>query len=144
MKRYPNYKDSGIDWLGEIPEHWQRSSIRGVTRSVAQRNRPDLPLLAVYRDYGVIYRDSRDDNHNTIPQDLSNYKVVKPGNLVLNKMKTWQGSLGVSEFEGIVSPAYIICEVSTDVHSGFLHYLLRCYRYIFIYNKISYGVRVDQ
>ncbi|MEG4391902.1 restriction endonuclease subunit S [Microcoleus sp. BROC3] len=144
MKRYPVYKDSGIDWLGEIPEHWQQSSIRGVTKSVAQRNRSDLPLLAVYRDYGVIYRDSRDDNHNRVPEDLSNYKVVKPGNLVLNKMKTWQGSLGVSEFEGIVSPAYIICEVSTHVHSRFIHYLLRCYRYIFIYNKISYGVRVEQ
>lgn len=144
MKRYPVYKDSGIDWLGEIPEHWQRISIREVTKSVAQRSRPDLPLLAVYRDYGVIYRDSRDDNHNTIPQDLSNYKVVKPGNLVLNKMKTWQGSLGVSSFSGIVSPAYIVCEVSTGVNSRFLNYLLRCSRYIFIYNKISYGVRVDQ
>lgn len=144
MKHYSNYKDLGVEWLGKIPEHWQPSSIRGVTKAVTRRNCPNLPLLAVYRDYGVILRDSRDDNHNRIPEDLSNYKVVKPGNLVLNKMKTWQGSLGVSEYEGIVSPAYIICELSQDINPKFLHYLLRSYRYIFIYNKISYGVRVDQ
>lgn len=144
MKRYSIYKNSGSDWLGKVPEHWQPSSIRGVTKAVTRRNCPDLPLLAVYRDYGVILRDSRDDNHNRIPEDLSNYKVVTPGNLVLNKMKTWQGSLGVSEYEGIVSPAYIICETSQDINPKFLHYLLRSYRYIFIYNKISYGIRVDQ
>ena len=144
MKRYPKYKDSGVEWLGKIPEHWEVNNIRGVTKAAIQRNCPHLPLLAVYRDYGIILRDSRDDNHNRIPEDLSNYKVVKPGNLVLNKMKTWQGSLGVSEYEGIVSPAYIVCRISQGINSKFLHYLLRSYRYIFIYNKISYGIRVDQ
>jgi type I restriction enzyme S subunit len=144
MKRYLVYKDSGLPWLGEIPEHWELTSIRGITKSVNRRNQPNLPLLAVYRDYGVIFRDARDDNHNVIPEDLSNYKLVEPGNLVLNKMKTWQGSLGVSEYRGIVSPAYIVCEVTAKVEQKFLNYLLRCHRYVFAYNTISYGVRVDQ
>ncbi|MDB9475653.1 hypothetical protein [Dolichospermum circinale] len=141
MKRYPKYKDSGVQWLGKIPEHWEVNNIRGITKAATQKNCPHLPLLAVYRDYGIILRDSRDDNHNRIPEDLSNYKVVKPGNLVLNKMKTWQGSLGISEYEGIVSPAYIICEISQDINRKFLHYLLRSYRYIFIYNKNINGNR---
>ena len=109
-RRYHTYRDSGIAWLGDIPAHWSRLTIRAITRDVREHNRPDLPLLSVYRDYGVIRKDSRDDNHNRAGDDLANYKVVQPGRLVLNKMKTWQGSLGVSEYQGIVSPAYITCD----------------------------------
>lgn len=101
-------------------------------------------MLSVYRDYGVILKDSRDDNFNRPSDDLSNYKVVRPGRLVINKMKTWQGSLGISEFEGIVSPAYITCDLRGENEPRYLHFLLRCYPYIIVYNQISYGVRVDQ
>ena len=63
-------------------------------------------------DYGVILKSSRDDNYNRPGQDLSAYKYVKPTNLVLNKMKTLAGiAWSVSEFHGIVSPAYITCEL---------------------------------
>lgn len=61
-----------------------------------------MPVLSVYREYGVILKDSRDDNHNATSLDTSNYKVVRPGDLAVNKMKAWQGSLGVSEHHGIV------------------------------------------
>jgi len=103
-----------------------------------------LPLLSVYRDYGVILKSSRDDNPNPEGQDLSAYKVVNPGDLVLNKMKTWQGSLGVSTHLGIVSPAYIVCALREDVNPRFIHYLLRSNPYVYEYNRISYGVRVGQ
>jgi type I restriction enzyme S subunit len=59
-------------------------------------------------------------------------------------MKTWQGSLGVSEFEGIVSPAYIVCALREDMNPRFIHYVLRSDPYVFEYNRISYGVRVGQ
>lgn len=144
MQRYPAYKDSGFDWLQEVPEHWEQKSIRALTKVKTERNKPDLPLLSVYRDYGVIYKDSRDDNHNRAGMDLSSYKVVAPNNLVLNKMKTWQGSLGVSQFEGIVSPAYIVCDLDEGMNGRYLNYLLRCRSYVHAYNRISYGVRVDQ
>lgn len=144
MQKYPAYKDSGFDWLKEVPEHWEQKSIRTLTKVKTERNKPDLPLLSVYRDYGVIYKDSRDDNHNRAGMDLSSYKVVAPNNLVLNKMKTWQGSLGVSQLEGIVSPAYIVCDLDEGVNGRYLNYLLRCRSYVHAYNRISYGVRVDQ
>ena len=141
---YPAYKDSGVPWLGRIPEHWEMLPIKAISKLRNKRGRTDLPLLSVYRDYGVIRKDSRDDNHNRDGEDLSAYKVVKPGYLVANKMKAWQGSLGVSLLEGIVSPAYIVCELSEKVHPKYLHYLLRSSAYITAYNHISYGVRVDQ
>lgn len=144
MKPYPKYKDSGLPWVGFTPAHWEAKTIRAITKTKTEKNRPDLPLLSVYRDYGVISKDSRDDNYNRAGENLSAYKAVRPGDLVLNKMKTWQGSLGVSELAGIVSPAYITCILDQSLNRRFVHYLLRSHRYIYEYNRLSYGVRVDQ
>ena len=140
----PSLKNSGIPWIGEIPEHWEVISISAVTDPVSIKNHPNKELLSVYRDYGVIIKSSRDDNHNRAG-NLENYKLVKKGWLAMNKMKTWQGSLGVSDYEGIVSPAYIICRVDhKKVTPQYLHFLLRSKRYIGQYNRLSYGVRIDQ
>lgn len=138
-------KGSGVEWIGEVPEHWDISAITNVTTVVSIKNHPEDELLSVYRDYGIIIKSTRDDNHNKAGQDLSTYKLVEPGFLVINKMKAWQGSLGVSEFRGIVSPAYITCKTDKKiVGRSYLHHLLRCRNYINEYNRLSYGIRVDQ
>ena len=145
MQRYESYKPSGVKWLGDVPSHWEVQALRAVTQLKSDRNRPDLPVLSVYREYGVIRKDSRDDNHNATSLDTSTYKVVQPGDLVVNKMKAWQGSMGVTAHEGIVSPAYITCATKSDrVLPGYLHYLLRSSSLIGVYNSLSYGVRVGQ
>jgi type I restriction enzyme S subunit len=138
-------KDSGVDWIGEVPAHWDVTAVTNITKTVSHKYHPNEELLSVYRDYGVIIKSSRDDNHNKAGADLSNYKLVEPGFLVINKMKAWQGSLGVSEFRGIVSPAYITCKTDRRiVDRGYLHHQLRCRSYINEYNRLSFGVRVDQ
>ncbi len=143
--KYERYKDSGVEWLGEVPEHWEVDALRACAELSTERNRPDLPVLSVYREYGVIPKDSRDDNHNATSLDTSNYKVVRPGDLAVNKMKAWQGSLGVSEHHGIVSPAYITCRVNQEkVNGRYLHYLLRSKPLIGALDSLSYGVRVGQ
>lgn len=143
--RYDSYKDSGEIWLGQIPSDWNLECIRAVTELKSKRGEPDLPVLSVYRDYGVILKDSRDDNHNATSLDTTNYKVVAPGDLVVNKMKAWQGSMGVSQHEGIVSPAYITCRTDPDkIAPRFLHYTLRSQPFIAVYNSLSYGVRIGQ
>lgn len=145
MQRYENYKPIEAAWLGNVPSHWDVLPLRAVTSLKSDKNRPDLPVLSVYREYGVILKDSRDDNHNATSLDTSTYKVVKPGDLVVNKMKAWQGSMGVSSHHGIVSPAYITCITKADrVHPAYLHYLLRSSPLIGVYNSLSYGVRVGQ
>ena len=142
---YESYKDSGELWLGRVPTDWALESIRAVTELKSIRGEPDLRVLSVYRDHGVIPKDSRDDNHNATSLDTSNYKVVEPGDLVVNKMKAWQGSMGVSEYRGIVSPAYITCKTDAEkVVPRFLHYLLRSQPFIAVYNSLSYGVRIGQ
>ena len=96
LKPYPAYKDSGVPWLGEIPAHWSLRSLNPLlTRTSAHGNRPDLPLLSVVREKGVVLHTSMTDTkHNFVPDDLSNYREVKRGSIVINKMKSWQGSLG--------------------------------------------------
>lgn len=138
-------KDSGIDWIGEIPEHWEIKPLFAIVTNKSDKNHPDYEILSVYREYGVIPKDSRDDNHNATSLDTASYKAVYPGDLVVNKMKAWQGSMGISNYQGIVSPAYITCSIiSNKIYSYFLHLLLRCNSYISEYNRLSYGVRVGQ
>ncbi len=105
---------------------------------------PDLPLLSVYRDFGVVPRAGREDNFNKASDDLSSYRVVQPGDLVLNKMKTWQGSLGISDYYGIVSPAYFVCEQIGTGDARFLHHLLRSRPLIAEYGARSKGIRPSQ
>ncbi|MGZ7443483.1 restriction endonuclease subunit S [Paenibacillus sp. TH7-28] len=146
LKPYGKYIETEYDWLGNVPKHWKKQTIRSITKLSNERNgsRTDLELLSVYREYGVIRKSSRDDNHNVESQDLSNYKYVDNGYLVLNKMKMWQGSLGVSKYKGIVSPAYIVCRLVGELNYDYIHYLLRSSEFKTIYNRISYGIRVGQ
>lgn len=146
LKGYEEYKDTGYDWIPLVPKTWKQRTIRSITSLSNERNgkRKDLELLSVYREFGVIKKSSRDDNHNVESQDLSNYKYVNSCYLVMNKMKMWQGSLGISQHEGIVSPAYIVCKVDQNIIGKYLHYLLRSSQFKTFYNRISYGVRVGQ
>jgi type I restriction enzyme S subunit len=138
----PNQKT--IDWLGEIPAHWRLAPSWSLYRRVKRTGHENEELLSVYRDHGVIPKSSRDDNHNVESEDLSGYQLVKPGDLVMNKMKAWQGSIALSEHEGIVSPAYFVFQPLHTGHHKYFHYLLRSPEYIGAYNRISKGVRVGQ
>lgn len=112
-------------------------------KSRSERNRPDLPLLTVARERGVFVRSVDDANHNSIPEDLGNYKLARAGDLVINKMKAWQGSLGLAPVDGIVSPAYFVFEADFDV-PRFGEYLLRSKPYVAKFGAASDGVRVGQ
>jgi len=144
-QHYHKYKKIEIPWINEIPDHWKMLKLRNILERVNQKNQPDLPLLSVVRDKGVIKRElsKNDDNHNVIPEDLSNHIVVKIGQFAMNKMKAWQGSYGVSKYEGVVSPAYFIFDVK-NVEKDFFHMAIRSKAYIPFFNQSSEGVRVDQ
>lgn len=140
----PEMKDSGIEWVGQIPQKWQVSKIKYHLRRNERRNLGDLRILSVYREYGVIPKDSRDDNHNVTSEDTSKYKYVRPGMFVINKMKAWQGSMGISEYEGVVSPAYFVYEFTDKLLNGkYIHYLLRN-SYKDEFRRISGGIREGQ
>lgn len=145
LKPYPEYQPSGSPWLGDVPAHWQVRKLRTLIRSRNERNRPDLPLLSVAREKGVFVRSltDADENHNVIPEDLSNYKVARAGSLVINKMKAWQGSMGITPVDGIVSPAYFVYDFGM-ADRAFGQALLRSKPYVAHFAAASDGVRVGQ
>lgn len=133
-----------MEWLGDVPEHWQKKPIWSLFKRVKRTNFPTEHLLSVYRDYGVIPKDSRDDNHNRASEDLTPYQLVCVNDLVINKMKAWQGSIAISELKGIVSPAYYIYQPKTEYYSKYIHFLIRSAYYIQSYKNYSKGIRVNQ
>ena len=145
VRPYPSYKPSGVEWLGDVPAHWDARRLRNVLTGTNMRNQPDLPLLSVVRERGVILRDvnNSEENHNFIPDDLTNYRVVKDGQFAMNKMKAWQGSYGVSQHDGIVSPAYFVFDLQ-DVDRGYFHTAIRSRAYVPFFAQASDGVRIGQ
>ena len=136
---------SGIPWLPEVPEGWEVKSLRQFLKMVSRKGFPEKQLLSVTREQGVVVRnvESKEENHNFIPDDLSNYKLVEIGDFAINKMKSWQGSYGVSDYEGIVSPAYYICKLS-GVDRKFFSVAIRSRPYVSFFGRFSKGIRVDQ
>nr|WP_315245537.1 restriction endonuclease subunit S [uncultured Flavobacterium sp.] len=146
MQKYDQYKNSGVEWLGEIPAHWELSRLGTLLNPISTNNRTDLPLLSITREKGVILRDldNEEENHNFIPDDLSNYKMVRKGQFGMNKMKAWQGSYGISDYDGIVSPAYFIFDVNSKIEPKYFHAAIRSKLYISFFGSASDGVRIGQ
>ena len=145
FRPFPVHKPSDVEWFGDVPAHWDVLSLRNLLAGTNERNRPDLPLLSVVRERGVILRnvDDVEENHNFIPDDLSNYRVVKSGQFAMNKMKAWQGSYGVSKYDGIVSPAYFVFDLDL-VGRDFFHAAIRSKAYVPFFTQASDGVRIGQ
>lgn len=127
-----------------IPDGWQVVPAGYLFRREKRVGWPQEQLLSVYRDHGIVPKDSRDDNFNKASEDLSSYQLVEPNDLVINKMKAWQGSVGISAYRGIVSPAYFVASPTRGFFRRYVHYLLRCSDYLVEYQTRSAGIRVNQ
>lgn len=145
MERYSSYKESGVSWIGDIPEHWEVKQLRTFLTLFTEKGHGDAQLLSVTREQGVIERDKEDkeENHNFIPDDLSGYKYIEKGDFAINKMKAWQGSYAVSDYNGIVSPAYFTCKLN-GVNKEFFSKAIRSKAYIPFFTQYSKGIRVGQ
>lgn len=138
-------KDSGAGWMPLIPLHWEADKLKFHLRQRGIKNQKDKQVLSLYREYGIVPKDSRDDNHNVTSEDVSDYRYVRVGDFVVNKMKAWQGSVAVSNYEGIVSPAYFVYEFSDDlINKRYFHYLMRNKTYATEFRRLSGGIREGQ
>lgn len=146
LKPYPTMKDSGVPWLGPVPEHWAVLPNRAVFDEVKERNRPDADMLSVTIAKGVIRQkalleDSSKKDSSKL--DKSAYKLVRPNDIAYNKMRAWQGAVGVSNYEGIVSPAYVVQRPREGSLPHYLHYLLRTPAFAKEAERWSYGITSD-
>lgn len=146
-KKYENYKKTNIDWLDEIPSNWDMLPNRAIFKERITRNCDNEELLSVTIKNGVIRQaqllknSSKKDSSN---EDKSKYKLVKINDIAYNKMRMWQGALGVSDYQGIVSPAYVILNPRANINSKYYHYLYRSPKYVRYSYNYSYGICDDQ
>ncbi|EFU2060227.1 restriction endonuclease subunit S [Campylobacter upsaliensis] len=140
-----SYKPSGIEWLGEIPQSWKNVSIRSCFTESNQRcNTDSYPLLSVTIANGIIYQDDIENKKDISNDDKSNYKIVPLNAVAYNKMRMWQGAVGVNTLTtGIVSPAYIVAIPNEKILPNFVSYLFKSKIMIGEFDKNSYGLCLD-
>ncbi|MBS1035994.1 restriction endonuclease subunit S [Gluconobacter cerinus] len=135
-------KDSGIDWIGQIPAHWEVKRGKHLFREVNERSEDGTEeLLSVSHTTGVTARSEKNVNM-FLAEDYTGSKLCQPGDIVINTMWAWMGALGVSDLTGIISPSYGVYRALEDgsFNHRFLEWLLRTTPFIEQYNKISTGL----
>ena len=136
-------KDSGIEWLGEVPAHWELARLGAQFREVRDEGAEGLPILSVSIHDGVSDRELGDDDSDrkvTRSDDVSKYRRVEPGDLVYNMMRAWQGGFGAVTVSGMVSPAYVICRPTKSILTNFVEQLLRTPRAVEEMRRNSKGI----
>ena len=146
LRPYPAYKPSGVEWLGDVPAHWEVLPNRAIFSEVNARNCPGEQMLSVTITGGVLPQQelledtSKKDSSRL---DRAAYKLVQPGDIAYNKMRAWQGAIGVSKYRGIVSPAYVVQRPLKGTNSRYLYYLLRTPAFAKEAERWSYGITSD-
>jgi type I restriction enzyme S subunit len=121
-------KDSGIEWLGKVPEHWTVRRIGVLFREVNEQGKDDLPILSVSIHDGVSDKEMAEeelDRKVTRSDDRTKYKRVAAGDLVYNMMRAWQGGFGTVAVDGMVSPAYVVARPRSEIVTSYVEHVLR-------------------
>ena len=128
LKPYAGYKESGLPWLGQVPKHWDVRRMKLLLREIDSRSTSGKEqLLRVSQYTGVTQRKAADgsESPDTRASSLVGYKRVMPSDLVINIMLAWNGSMGVSRYDGIASPAYCVYRFKPGAMPWYYHELLR-------------------
>ena len=120
-------KESGVEWLGNVPEHWELLPLKRFFQLVVDvaPNDNDFELLSLYTDIGVRPRKELEARGNRASTTDGYFKVAK-GDIVVNKLLAWMGAIGVSEYDGVTSPAYDILRAKRTLSPHYYDYLFRC------------------
>jgi type I restriction enzyme S subunit len=135
-------KHSGVEWIGQIPEHWEVVRAKFLFDEVDERSSEGQEeLLSVSHMTGVTPRSEKNVSM-FMAEDYSGSKLCKKNDLVMNIMWAWMGALGVSAYEGIVSPSYGVYRQKKPniFNAQYLEYLLKTTKYIEHYNRVSTGL----
>jgi type I restriction enzyme, S subunit len=144
LKPYPEIKDSGLSWLGEIPAHWD---IKRNGSLFQQRNavgEPDWPILEVSLRTGVRIREFGSSKRKQAMSDKAKYKCAAKGDYVYNMMRMWQGAAGIAPVDGLVSPAYVVAKPLPHANPAYFASLFRTDDYLAEIDAFSRGIVKDR
>ena len=137
-------RGSGIPWLDRIPRHWETRRVAFAFRERDERGEPDLPLLEVSINAGVVQREFSDDRIENVAADFNTYKVARAGDIVFNKMRMWQGAVGAASCDGLVSPDYTVACPLGVLDSGYAESLFRTALFSAECARHSHGIVWDR
>lgn len=143
IKFYSSYKDSKIEWLGKIPNHWKVIKAKRLFKERSQKGFPDEPLLAATQTKGVIPKSLYENTTVTATKNFETLKLVKKGDFVIS-LRSFQGGIEYAHYQGIISPAYTILEPSELVVDRYYRYLLKSKGYISGLTLLVTGIREGQ
>ena len=126
FKQYPSYKNSGVEWLGDVPEHWNTKPTKYCFKLITDKaieNNSEV-LLSVYTDIGVKPRSELEERGNKA-STTDGYWIVKKGDIIVNKLLAWMGAIGLSNYSGVTSPAYDILRIKYNYTPEYYNYLFR-------------------
>jgi type I restriction enzyme S subunit len=140
-------KDSGIEWLGQVPEHWDVKRIGTLFSESSQRAATLIelkyPILSVSIHHGISDSELSEDELDrkvTRSDDRSLYKIVQKNDLAYNMMRAWQGGFGASQIPGLISPAYVVCKPKTELNSEYFELVLRSPNAVTELKRFSRGI----
>ena len=141
--KYDSYKDSGVEWLGEVPTHWDISPFKAHFQMSLEKNGKNIvgEMLSVSGYRGIEVKHYEYEEQKRSEKDLVDYRVVRKGQLVVNTMWLNYAGLGVSEHQGHVSPAYRAYWMSDRLFGRYVHYLMRSHIYVEGYTGQMQGIR---
>lgn len=141
MRRYESYKESGVEWLGEVPHCWDVKKVKNIFHLIVEpaAKNNQCELLSVYTDIGVKPRAELEERGNKA-STTDGYWIVKKGDIVVNKLLAWMGAIGLSEYDGVTSPAYDILRPYKKINGKFFHYLFRTPLCLSEFKKNSRGI----
>jgi len=129
LKPYPAYKDSDVEWLGQVPEHWEVRRTKPLLRQRVENGFLDEPLLAATQTKGVVRKDQFENRTVLALKDLHLLKLVRIGDFVIS-LRSFQGGIEYAHEQGIISPAYTVLHPTDPGTHGFLAYLFKSKPYI--------------
>lgn len=137
-------RHSGSEWLGEVPAHWEMRRLATLFRERDERGEADLPLLNVSLNTGVTEREFEEDRIERVAADFNTYKVARRGDIAFNKMRMWQGAVGVAPVAGLVSPDYTVTYPIYPLNIYYIEALFRAPIMSAEFARHSHGIHWDR
>lgn len=139
-------KNSGVEWIGEIPSDWEIKTIKQLTIERNEKNRELAvsTILSLSAKDGVTLYDGENHSGNKPREDLSDYKIVEPRDIVVNSMNILSGSVGLSDYQGVVSPVYYIYYPRYNDRIEFLYFLFQSKQFQLNLRGLGNGILIKE
>ena len=143
MKRYEKYKPTGIQWLPEIPEHWNSIKIKYCFNQRSEKGFPNEPVLCATQSKGVIPQSLYENRVVVVNKGFEGLKLVKIGDFVIS-LRSFQGGIEYAYYQGIISSAYTILTPKDERNSKYFKLIFKSHPFIQLLQTCVTGIREGQ